>query len=187
MIQADLGFSLLWHNNLAQNGTADYSFSYGIAAIEQDNNLKGIPLKTDTTQSTNHYSDQTLWIQSGGEAGDGFWIQLGEMNATVLGIKELDVSTMKGACEALDSTASALNYISSYRSKVGAQQNRMEHTVNNEKNIVENTTSAESLIRDTDMATEMVWYSKENILAQVGQSMLAQVNQSKDAVLSLLQ
>lgn len=188
MVRGDLGFSLLWHDNLAaQNGTADYSFTYGIAAVEQDANLKGVPLQIDKTQSTTHYGDKTIWIQSGGESGDGLWVQLGEMNASVLGIKEIDVSTMKGACEALDLAAGALNSISSYRSRVGAQQNRMEHTVDNEKNIVENTTSAESKIRDTDMAAEMVWYSNQHILAQAGQTMLAQANQSRDGVLTLLQ
>ncbi len=76
--------------------------------------------------------------------------------------------------------------MSEARSNLGAIQNRLEHTINNLDNVVENTTSAESAIRDTDMATEMVRYSNNNILAQAGQSMLAQANQSKQGVLSLL-
>lgn len=188
MVRADLGFSLLWHNDLAaQNGTVEYSFDYGIAAVEFDKNLKGVSLQMNTTPSTSHDSNKTLWIQSGAEPGDGLWLQLGEMNATILGIKRLDISTMTGASEALDAISSAINYISSYRSRIGAQQNRMEHTIDNEKNIVENTTNAESLIRDTDMATMMVQYSKENVLSQVGQAMLAQANQSRDGILALLQ
>ncbi len=81
---------------------------------------------------------------------------------------------------------SAISDVSEARSNLGAIQNRLEHTINNLDNVVENTTSAESAIRDTDMATEMVRYSNNNILAQAGQSMLAQANQSKQGVLSLL-
>lgn len=81
---------------------------------------------------------------------------------------------------------SALNTVSKQRSDLGAVQNRLEHTINNLDNVVENTTSAESRIRDTDMATEMVKYSNNNILAQAGQAMLAQANQANQGVLSLL-
>ena len=81
----------------------------------------------------------------------------------------------------------AISYVSAMRSKLGALQNRLEHTIANLDNISENTSSAESRIRDTDMAEEMVEYSKNNILAQAGQSMLAQANQSTQGVLSLLQ
>ena len=81
----------------------------------------------------------------------------------------------------------AINSVSSERSKLGALQNRLEHTINNLDTTSENTQAAESRIRDTDMAEEMVNYSKNNILAQAGQSMLAQANQSNQGVLSLLQ
>ena len=81
----------------------------------------------------------------------------------------------------------AINKLSSHRSKLGAIQNRLEHTIANLDNTSENTQAAESRIRDTDMAKEMVTYSKNNILAQAGQSMLAQANQSTQGVLSLLQ
>ena len=77
--------------------------------------------------------------------------------------------------------------VSVIRSYYGATQNRLEHTIKNLDNIVENTTAAESLIRDTDMAKEMVHYSNSNILSQAGQTMLAQANQSKQGILSLLQ
>ncbi len=86
----------------------------------------------------------------------------------------------------VSSIKSALQCVSEQRSRLGATQNRLEHTVNNLNNVVENTTSAESAIRDTDMATEMVKYSNNNILAQAGQAMLAQANQSNQGVLSLL-
>ena len=88
--------------------------------------------------------------------------------------------------ETVSSIKSALQAVSEQRSKLGATQNRLEHTVNNLGNVVENTTAAESAIRDTDMATEMVRYSNNNILAQAGQAMLAQANQSNQGVLSLL-
>ena len=81
---------------------------------------------------------------------------------------------------------SAIQDVSEQRSDLGAIQNRLEHTINNLDNVVENTTSAESAIRDTDMASEMVKYSNNNILAQAGQAMLAQANQSNQGVLSLL-
>ena len=87
----------------------------------------------------------------------------------------------------IDAVQKAINSVSSQRSALGALQNRLEHTVANLDNVSENTSSAESRIRDTDMADEMVEYSKNNILAQAGQSMLAQANQSTQGVLSLLQ
>ena len=91
-------------------------------------------------------------------------------------------------CSSLFWTApSAERWVSTQRSALGAVQNRLEHTINNLDNVVENTTSAESQIRDTDMATEMVKYSNNNILAQAGQAMLAQSNQANQGVLSLLQ
>lgn len=90
------------------------------------------------------------------------------------------------ASAAIDTIGKAIQQVSKQRSALGAIQNRLEHTINNLDNVVENTTSAESAIRDTDMAEEMVSYSKNNILAQAGQAMLAQANQSNQGVLSLL-
>ena len=81
----------------------------------------------------------------------------------------------------------AIDLVSQMRSSLGAVQNRLEHTIANLDNIAENTTAAESRIRDTDMAKEMVEYSTNNILMQAGQSMLAQANQSRQGILSLLQ
>ena len=86
----------------------------------------------------------------------------------------------------MNTIADAIAQVSKQRSALGAIQNRLEHTINNLDNVVENTTSAESAIRDTDMATEMVKYSNNNILTQAGQAMLAQANQSNQGVLSLL-
>ena len=105
-----------------------------------------------------------------------------------LGIKGLNVKDTTGASAtyALDAISEAISTVSAQRSLLGAVQNRLEHTINNLDNVVENTTAAESQIRDTDMATEMVKYSNANILSQAGQSMLAQSNQANQGVLSLL-
>ena len=116
-------------------------------------------------------------------------VDIDSMSAAGLGIKGLNVKDDSGiaATYAIDAIADAVSKVSSQRSALGAVQNRLEHTIANVDNVVENTTSAESRIRDTDMAEEMVNYSKNNILAQAGQSMLAQANQSNQGVLSLLQ
>ena len=116
-------------------------------------------------------------------------VDIDVMNSANLGVKGLNVTDATGtaATYAVDAISDAIAKVSSQRSALGAVQNRLEHTIDNLDNIVENTTTAESRIRDTDMAEEMVEYSKNNILAQAGQSMLAQANQSTQGVLSLLQ
>ena len=115
-------------------------------------------------------------------------VDIDSMSAAGLGVKGLNVSDDSGtaATYAIDAIADAISKVSAQRSSLGAVQNRLEHTIANVDNVVENTTSAESRIRDTDMAETMVEYSKNNILAQAGQSMLAQANQSNQGVLSLL-
>ncbi len=114
-------------------------------------------------------------------------VNIDSMNSAGLGVKGIKADTEQDATYAIDAIADAISTVSSQRSALGAVQNRLEHTINNLDNVVENTTSAESRIRDTDMASEMVNYSKNQILAQAGQSMLAQANQSNQGVLSLLQ
>ena len=115
-------------------------------------------------------------------------VKVASLDTTGLGIYGLNVKDKTGmsATYAIDSIADAIAKVSAQRSSLGAIQNRLEHTINNLDNVVENTTAAESQIRDTDMAEEMVKYSKNNILQQAGQSMLAQANQSNQGVLSLL-
>ena len=114
-------------------------------------------------------------------------VKIDSMSSAGLGIKGIKADTEQDATYAIDAIADAISKVSDQRSSLGAVQNRLEHTINNLDNVVENTTTAESRIRDTDMAEEMVNYSKNNILAQAGQSMLAQANQSNQGVLSLLQ
>ena len=113
---------------------------------------------------------------------------IANMCATKIGLKTtLSVSTFTKAGSYMKSVQDAIEVVSKQRSAMGAIQNRLEHTIANLDTTSENTQSAESRIRDTDMASEMVTYSKNNILAQAGQSMLAQANQSTQGVLSLLQ
>ncbi len=116
-------------------------------------------------------------------------VDVSMMSARGLGVNGLQVSGDNDtkATAAVDTISAAIQKVSTQRSALGAVQNRLEHTINNLDNVVENTTSAESAIRDTDMATEMVKYSNNNILAQAGQAMLAQSNQANQGVLSLLQ
>ena len=116
-------------------------------------------------------------------------LNLDAMSAKGLGVNGLrvDGATSTNADNAVETIKEAIQKVSTQRSALGAVQNRLEHTISNLDNVVENTTSAESAIRDTDMATEMVKYSNNNILSQAGQAMLAQANQSNQGVLSLLQ
>ncbi len=115
-------------------------------------------------------------------------VDIQSMSAKSLGIDKVSVTgkDSTNADKAVNTIADAIAQVSKQRSALGAIQNRLEHTINNLDNVVENTTSAESAIRDTDMATEMVKYSNNNILTQAGQAMLAQANQSNQGVLSLL-
>ena len=133
----------------------------------------------------------TLKLHVGADATDNnqISVDIDAMSAAGLGVKNLKVDGADdtNAKNAIDTIKAAIQTVSTQRSALGAVQNRLEHTINNLDNVVENTTSAESQIRDTDMATEMVKYSNNNILSQAGQAMLAQANQSNQGVLSLLQ
>ena len=131
----------------------------------------------------------TLSLHVGADGNDDNKISLDieSMGAEGIGVKGLNVSTEDAATKSIETLKASIQKVSTQRSALGAIQNRLEHTINNLDNVVENTTSAESQIRDTDMATEMVKYSNNNILAQAGQAMLAQSNQANQGVLSLLQ
>ncbi|WP_455722018.1 flagellin N-terminal helical domain-containing protein [Agathobacter sp.] len=131
----------------------------------------------------------SLHVGSDADMTNKITVDIETMNSSYLGIKGLNVNDDSGiaATYAVDAISDAISKVSSQRSALGAVQNRLEHTIDNLDNVSENTQTAESRIRDTDMASEMVNYSKNNILAQAGQSMLAQANQSTQGVLSLLQ
>ena len=133
------------------------------------------------------FTGKTLQVGSEKATGNQITISISAMNAGGLGVSGLSVSTTTNALGAISTVKLAITKLNEQRSKLGAIQNRLEHTINNLDNVVENTTAAESAIRDTDMASEMVKYSNNNILAQAGQAMLAQANQANQGVLSLLQ
>ena len=144
----------------------------------------------DYTDSAEVNADLEFNLHVGADSSDDnkIGVKIAAMSAAGIGLgAKLDVSTEDTATAAIDIISDAIQMVSTQRSALGAIQNRLEHTIANLDNVVENTTAAESRIRDTDMAEEMVEYSKNNILAQAGQSMLAQANQATQGVLSLLQ
>ena len=153
-------------------------------------------LKSEITRvaSTTTFNNQSLLdgtftdknLQVGAEANQTIKLSIAAMSAGGLGLSTMGTSTVEDAMDAISLIKIAITSVNKQRSDLGAVQNRLEHTIANLDNVVENTTSAESAIRDTDMATEMVKFSNQNILAQAGQSMLAQANQSNQGVLSLL-
>ena len=109
------------------------------------------------------------------------------MTAEGLGVSSLNVSTQKSAASSIDAIKAAINKVSTNRGNLGALQNRLEYTINNLDTTNENMTAANSRIRDTDMAKEMMNYTKMNILTQAAQAMLAQANQQPQSILQLLQ
>ena len=144
----------------------------------------------EQTYSTANALTFKLHVGSESEDTNKISIEIKAMSAAGIGVDVLKgsgVTSQDAAADAIDVIADAIEKVSEQRSALGALQNRLEHTIANLDNVAENTTASESRIRDTDMAKEMVEYSKNNILAQAGQSMLAQANQSTQGVLSLLQ
>jgi len=160
-------------------------------------NVTAATINAYITQSSTQVAaalDVELHAGSDSDRNNKVQVELSTLTAAGLGIDKLASynigivdSTGNNATDAIDVIADAINMVSRQRSALGAVQNRLEHTIKNLDNVVENTTSAESAIRDTDMAEEMVKYSNSNILQQAGQSMLAQANQANQGVLSLLQ
>ena len=171
------------------------------AAITNSGKVTGTPTNdgaafemTSTANMKQTYThaaaiDVSLHVGADSTANNRINLSIDSMSASGLHVTGLKVngSDATNATAAINTIADAIQKVSTQRSALGAVQNRLEHTINNLDNVVENTTSAESQIRDTDMATEMVKYSNNNILAQAGQAMLAQSNQANQGVLSLLQ
>jgi flagellin len=168
------------------NTTADRGY------LEQE--FRALASEIDRVASTTTFNEKNLLygsfnvnLQVGAESGQTIQLSITAMKASSLGINSnVKISSSTDASSAITTIKSALASVSSQRADLGAIQNRLEHTINNLDNVVENTTAAESQIRDTDMATEMVAYSNNNILSQAGTSMLAQSNQANQSVLSLL-
>lgn len=129
----------------------------------------------------------TLQIGDTAEKFNQLTVSVGDMHAKALGIGDIDISTQAGASSAIEKIKSAINSVSSTRGDLGATQNRLDHTINNLSVMTENIQDAESTVRDTDVAKEMMAYTKNNILVQSAQAMLAQANQVPQGVLQLLQ
>ena len=173
----------------AENGT--------LAAEDReaiDAEIQQLVSEIDRVADTTTFNEQNLLdgsfsgkaLQVGAESGQHIDMKIDAMDAQTLGVKTVSATTVSNAQALNTAVKAAIKTVSSQRSSLGAVQNRLEHTIKNLDNVVENTTSAESSIRDTDMAEEMVKYSNQNILQQAGQAMLAQANQANQGVLSLL-
>ena len=183
-------------NELATQAANDTNTSSDRGAIQDE--LKQLQTEITRIATTTQFNTQNLLngsfsdkkLQVGALKGQAITVGILTMTTKALGLSGKagnKVSTFDDAGTVMCNVQKAIAKVSKERSKLGAIQNRLEHTISNLDNISENTSSAESRIRDTDMAEEMVEYSKNNILAQAGQSMLAQANQSTQGVLSLLQ
>jgi flagellin len=181
-------------NELAIKASNDTMTSVDRGYIDAE--VQQLKTEIDRVQSTTTFNEMNLLdgsfkdknLQVGAEAGQFIGISIEDMKCSKIGVGATSVSgaTNKNAQDAIGQIKTALAAVSKQRSDLGAVQNRLEHTIKNLDNVVENTTAAESAIRDTDMAKEMVKYSNNNILAQAGTAMLAQANQSNQNVLSLL-
>lgn len=185
-------------NELATQAANGTNTTVDRSAIKAE--LDQLTSEIDRIQSTTQFNTMNLLdgtfsgtkkrmkLQVGALSGQSIDFSIANMCASKIGLKDdLSVSTFTKAGSYMKSVQNAIEVVSKQRSAMGAIQNRLEHTIANLDTTSENTQSAESRIRDTDMASEMVTYSKNNILAQAGQSMLAQANQSTQGVLSLLQ
>ena len=180
-------------NELATQAANDTNTTADRTAIQAE--IDQLQSEITRIQSTTQFNTMNLLdgeftgknLQVGSLCGQTITVSITNMSASALGVDDLSVSSFTNAGAAMCSIQAAISAVSTQRSKLGAIQNRLEHTIANLDNIAENTQSAESRIRDTDMAEEMVEYSKNNILAQAGQSMLAQANTATQGVLSLLQ
>jgi flagellin len=169
-------------NNTTQIGYINDEISNLNAEIDRI----GSETKFNGEQVFNSSNARSIFVGADEDSED-IVIEAHGLSAAAICGSAISVATNSEAKEAIENVKEGLETISSWRSELGAKQNRLEHTVANLDNVVENTTASESRIRDTDMATEMVKYSNANILAQAGQAMLAQSNQANQGVLSLLQ
>jgi flagellin len=179
-------------NELATQAANDTNTTVDRNAIQAE--VDALTSEIDRIQSTTQFNTMNLIdgtftskdLQVGALSGQTIQISISKMDAASIGVSGLSVSGNVAAGKSMSAIQKAIESISTQRSALGALQNRLEHTIANLDTTSENTSSAESRIRDVDMAEEMVEYSKNNILAQAGQSMLAQANQSTQGVLSLL-
>lgn len=164
--------------------TFEVSDADGNAKTEASNILSSFKETTEAKEAK--AEDGRATLQIGANAGQTMTVSIGDMGADALSVKNLDLSTQDGANVAISVIDEATKKVSSQRSYLGAVQNRLEHTINNLDTASENLSSAQSQIADVDMASEMMEYSKNNVLSQAAQAMLAQANQQPEQVLTLL-
>ena len=180
-------------NELATQAANDTNTTVDRNAIQSE--INALTSEVSRIASTTQFNTQNLLdgtfssknLQVGALNGQKIAIDIDTMNAAALSVNALCVSTFAEAGKAMSAVQKAIEKVSKQRSSLGALQNRLEHTVNNLDNVAENTQTAESRIRDPDMASEMVQYSATSIIQQAGQSMLAQANSQTQGVLSLIQ
>ncbi len=180
-------------NELATQSANDTNTTADRTAVQSE--VNALTNELSRIASTSQFNTQNLLdgtftgknLQVGALENQKITISIGTMNAKALGVNSLDCKSFTKAGAAMTLIQKAISKVSGQRSDLGALQNRLEHTVNNLDNISENTQTAESRIRDTDMASEMVQYSATSIIQQAGQSMLAQANSQTQGVLSLIQ
>ena len=179
-------------NGTNQEEDRDYIQSEVDALLDEIDRVAQTTTFNEASLLDGTFNGKELQVGAEGKTGNQISVTIKAMSSTGLKINTLKNTGVSGADgsaakAAITTIKNAIKTLNGQRSDLGAIQNRLEHTINNLDNVVENTTSAESAIRDTDMATEMVKYSNNNILAQAGQAMLAQSNQANQGVLSLLQ
>lgn len=189
------GFGRIYHNSLSDGEKAFFMYKYNdgtpdpIGRNPESDCPKRIGMGYEycTIDLNTIDSCQKIWIQAGANSNQGMYISLVDATARGIGLDDINVMSSIDATNAISNIDGAISKVSEYRSSFGAQQNRLEHAMAVDDNTAENLQDAESKIRDANMADEMVECSKTNILIQVGQSMLAQANQSSQGVLQLLQ
>lgn len=189
MVNNAAGFQFYDHVQYAYQGNTLYLFDIDNYNWNPDNKECAFFCDEDGVfdTDTGGKSSTGIWIQTGAEPGDGIFLNIESVNCQKLGITNLNTLTEHSASRAINQVAYALKHVSAVRSRIGAYQNRLEHTIKNVSNIVENTVASESKIRDADMAKEMIEFTKQQILSQVAFSMLAQGNQMQQSTLKLLQ
>ena len=181
-VEEDVGVNALFTNENATHG-----FTLNFRGIHGEVNVSPVSLIQPGTPISVQQGQKDWWIQTSSQNMEGFFIQTGAVDTQTLGIDNIDVSTRAGAEDAIDRVYKATLTLTDEKARIGAQENRLEHAVMVTSNTSENTSAAESRIRDEDMADALVEYFKQNVIENVGQSILAQANQSKDGIMTLLQ
>jgi len=188
-------FTVSWTDASGATGSVDVAAAGGAVTIDTDATITFGALTSDdigaeatitVRQAVEDFDDTSLTYQIGANSSQTMKVAIEDMSASALHVEGIKVDTASAAEASISSINSAIETVSAQRSKLGAYQNRLEHTINNLGTASENLSAAESRIRDVDMAKEMMEFTKNNILSQAAQGMLAQANQQPQGVLQLL-